>query len=73
MKILIIIDFRPRLLRACALGQKTLARRWAWDFEVNKWEDHVRQKWVPDLEALGQYLSRTKGREDPSAALGMGF
>jgi len=37
-----------------ALGQKTQARRWAWDFEVHKWEDQVRQKWVPDLEALGQ-------------------
>ena len=58
MKILIVIDFRPRLLRAWARGQKTQARRWAWDFELHKWEDQVRQKWVPDLEALGQYLSR---------------
>jgi len=24
--------------------------------------------WVPDLEALGQDLSRTKGWEDPGAA-----
>ena len=56
-----------------ALGQKTQARRWAWDFELHKWEDHVRQKWVSDLEAVGQYLSRTKRREDPGAALGMGF
>jgi len=29
--------------------------------------------WVPDLEALGQDLTRTKGWEDPGAALGMEF
>ena len=28
---------------------------------------------VPEVEALGQDLSRTKGREDSGAALGMGF
>ena len=29
--------------------------------------------WVPEVEALGQTVSCTKGWEDPGAALGMRF
>jgi len=73
MKILIIIDFRPRLLRAWALGQKTLARRWAWDFEVRKREDHAGQKYFTGNLSLHDFhcavLINYYQESKPSAAL----